>query len=83
MVARKSRKSRKSTPVDKSLNALAHVEVSKGITRTTGEYETVRLNVSVRMPCSPEEVEETEKHLDNLTFEMLKGEYDAYTQEEI
>jgi hypothetical protein len=58
--------------------AVAHVGVDGGITRNTGDFNSVRVRVSVTLPCYPEdsEIRRAYIHASNLIDELLPAELD-------
>lgn len=55
-----------------------HVTVDGSVTRNMGDYNSVRVRVSVSLPCYPEdsEVRRAYQHATNLIDELLPSELD-------
>jgi hypothetical protein len=56
----------------------AFVRVSHGVTKNIGDYESLRIDVAVTMPCYKEKVEEVSAELGNYIAVLLERELDAY-----
>lgn len=52
----------------------ARVRVSFGMTISTAPYEGVRIDVSVELPCLPEDVEATQQQAGDIAAEYLANE---------
>ena len=62
----------------------AYVSVNGGMTINTGNYESIKIGVSVSFPCEPttEAVKETYGDVTKLVDEFLDAEYLEATREE-
>ncbi|MCK5307072.1 MAG: hypothetical protein KAJ73_00540 [Zetaproteobacteria bacterium] len=57
----------------------AFITVSAGTTKTTEvQYENIKINVSLTMPCYPEHVVQTYNHASALVEQLLEAECIAY-----
>jgi hypothetical protein len=57
----------------------AYVRVAAGQTINMGDYESLRIDVSVSMPCYVEMVNETQKECADWVADRLADEVDQYT----
>lgn len=62
----------------------AYVTVQGGLTKNTGNYESVKISVTVSLPCPPdqESVRATYERASDLVDEYLKEEYEAAVGEQ-
>lgn len=60
----------------------AYVRCSAGVTKSTGNYESLRVDVAVTMPCYAEEVERTYTEVSDFVASKLEEEIDAYLGEQ-
>lgn len=56
----------------------AYVRVAHGVTRSIGDFESLRVDVSVSMPCYKEKIDETVRLLGERVEEYLEDELNAY-----
>lgn len=56
----------------------AYVRVNAGVTKNLGNYESLRIDVSVSVPCYAEEIEKVEKRVASMVADMLDAEVDEY-----
>lgn len=56
----------------------AYVRVNAGVTKKIGEYESLRVDVSITMPCYKEVVDETFTELSDKVALLLDNEVDQY-----
>ena len=56
----------------------AYVRVSAGKTCNLGNYESLRVDVAITMPCYVEEVMDTQKHVADTVAAMLETELNSY-----
>jgi len=56
----------------------AYVRVSNGVTKNIGEYESLRIEVSVSMPCYKEMVDEVSADCGEYVAKRLEQELDEY-----
>ncbi len=59
----------------------AYVRVGAGVTKSTGNYESLRVDVSISIPCYPEETKAVFKELETLVSELLAESIDNYLGE--
>lgn len=60
----------------------AFVRVNAGTTINLGNYESLRIDVSLSVPCYVEEIEKVQKRVASLVADMLSEEKEAYTGKE-
>ena len=60
----------------------AYVSVKAGVTRSLAQYEFLRVDVSIMMPCYKEMVNETYESVADMVSEMLENEVDQYLNPE-
>lgn len=60
----------------------AYVRASAGVTKNLGDYESLRLDVSITIPCYVEHVEETYQEAATWVSERLDQEINNYMPEE-
>lgn len=60
----------------------AYVRVNAGVTKNLGNYESLRIDVSVSVPCYVEEVAQVEKRVAAMVADMLDAEVDEYVGNE-
>lgn len=58
--------------------APAYVHVGVGRTINLGDYNSLKLDISVTMPCYPEEIEAVQVAVSNKVADMLAEESKAY-----
>lgn len=58
--------------------APAHVEVSAGLTRNLGDYESLKVHVTMRVPCYKEQIENKAGEIGDIVSERLYKEIDCY-----
>lgn len=73
---------RKPIAVRKFVTEPAYVRVSAGVTKNTGNYESLRIDVAITVPCYAEEVEKVQKRTADLVSDMLDAEIQAYIGED-
>lgn len=56
----------------------AYVRVSAGVTKNLGNYESFRCDVSITMPCYPEEVETVKERVSDAVARILEEEMVKY-----
>ena len=56
----------------------AFVRVSAGVTKNLGNYESLRVDVSITAPCYIEEVNAVQKNVAELVASMLDEEVEQY-----
>ena len=56
----------------------AYVRVSHGVTKSIGDYESLRVDVSLSVPCYREQIEETAIDCGEKVASILEGELDEY-----
>ncbi len=56
----------------------AYVKVSAGVTKSTGKFEFLRIDVSVSVPCYVEEIEKVQRNTEELVSTMLTESIDNY-----
>lgn len=60
----------------------AYVRVSAGVTKNLGNYESLRVDVSLSVPCYTEEMEKVQKKVASLVADMLDEEVEQYLGKE-
>ncbi len=60
----------------------AYVSVKAGVTRSLAQYEFLRVDVSIMMPCYKEMVNETYEAIADQVSEMLENEVEQYISTE-
>jgi hypothetical protein len=73
---------RKPLKVSKFVTEPAYVRVSAGVTKSTGNYESLRVDIAVTVPCYTEEIEKVQKRTADMVSEMLDAEVRAYMGED-
>lgn len=58
----------------------AFVRVSAGVTKNMGDYESLRVDVAITVPCYVEEIEEVQRRLEPLVATMLDEAVDNYME---
>lgn len=58
----------------------AYVRASAGVTRNLGEYESLRVDVSITVPCYPEEIDQVYTNLTDKVCELLDEEVSRYIE---
>lgn len=56
----------------------AYVRASAGVTKNLGNYESLRVDVSMTVPCYAEEAEEIYKGAADKVYDLLMDEVDVY-----
>ena len=56
----------------------AYVRVNAGVTKNLGNYESLRVDVSLTVPCYVEEMEKVQKRTATLVADMLDEEVEQY-----
>lgn len=56
----------------------AYVRVQAGSTKNLGNYESLRVDVAITLPCLVPEIDEVQKRLGNTVAQMLEDELEAY-----
>jgi hypothetical protein len=56
----------------------AYVTIKAGVTKSPQQYESVRIDVSVSVPCYREDIEKTAEAVSELVYETLSAEITAY-----
>lgn len=56
----------------------AYVRVNAGATRNTGQYESFRVDVSISIPCYPEEIDEVVGRVADQVSSYLDQELEKY-----
>lgn len=59
----------------------AYVRASAGVTKNLGDYESLRIDVSVSVPCYREDVEETYEAVADQVYGLLEAEIENYMPE--
>lgn len=73
---------RKPIEVRKFETEPAYVRVNAGVTKNLGNYESLRVDVSITVPCYVEEIEKVEKRTAALVANMLDAEVIEYLGKE-
>lgn len=60
----------------------AFIRVNAGVTKNLGNYESLRVDVSITAPCYVEEMESVQKHIAELVATMLDEEVEQYLGKE-
>lgn len=66
------------TEIHKFTTDPAYVRVNAGVTKNMGSYESLRIDVSVSMPCYKEQVDRTYEELSERVYKMLDEELKKY-----
>ena len=69
---------RKAIEVRKLETDPAFVRVNAGVTKNLGNYESLRVDVSLTVPCYVEEIEAVQKRTAGLVADMLDTEVEQY-----
>lgn len=56
----------------------AYVRISHGMTSNMGNFESLRIDVAVTMPCYREDVDETRARISDYVAECLESEVGSY-----
>lgn len=56
----------------------AYVRVSAGVTKNLGNYESLRLDVAISMPCYPEEIDKVVPKVGDMVSAHLEREIGAW-----
>lgn len=56
----------------------AYVRVNAGVTRNLGDYESLRVDVSISKPCYPEHIDKTFTELSDEVSDKLADEVERY-----
>lgn len=59
----------------------AYLRVNAGVTKNMGNYESLRLDVSISVPCYKEEVDDVYERVSDKVSEMLEAELKKYDVE--
>ena len=62
---------RKVLSVRKFVTDPAFVRVGAGVTKRTGDFESLRIDVAITVPCYVEEIETVQKRTESLVADML------------
>ena len=62
---------RKVLSVRKFVTDPAFVRVGAGVTKRTGDFESLRIDVAITVPCYVEEIEAVQKRTESLVADML------------
>jgi hypothetical protein len=73
---------RKVVEVRKFATEPAYVRVNAGVTKNLGNYESLRVDVSLTVPCYVEEMEKVQKRTAELVASMLDAEVEEYLGKE-
>lgn len=60
----------------------AYVRVNAGVTKNLGNYESLRVDVSLTVPCYVEEIEKVQPRVAGLVADMLDKEVEEYVGKE-
>ena len=60
----------------------AHVEIHAGITRKLEEFESLRIDVTIRVPCYKEQIGVVADDVAQQVSDILNNEVDTYFEEE-
>jgi len=60
----------------------AYVRVNAGVTKNLGNYESLRVDVSLTVPCYVEEIEQVQQKTAELVADMLDAEVTEYVGKE-
>ena len=58
----------------------AYVRVNAGVTRNLGNYESLRLDVAITVPCYVEQIQETFDVVSTKVATLLESEIEKYEQ---
>lgn len=64
--------------VSKFVSEPAYIRVNAGMTHNMGNYESLRLDVSITMPCYPEEIDTMFPKIAEKVNDYLKAEMENY-----
>ena len=56
----------------------AYISVKAGVTRSLAQYESLRVDVSIMMPCYKEMINQTYEAVADTVSEMLENEVEQY-----
>lgn len=73
---------RKVIEVRKFVTEPAFVRVNAGVTKNLGNYESLRVDVAITVPCYVEEVEAVQKRTAEMVADMLDSEVEEYLGKE-
>lgn len=73
---------RKVIEVRKFATEPAYVRVNAGVTKNLGNYESLRVDVAITVPCYSEEIEKVQKRAAALVADMLDEEVEQYLGKE-
>jgi hypothetical protein len=59
----------------------AYVRVGSGVTKNLGNFESLRVDVSITMPCYPEEIDAVYRDLSEKVSSLLDEEVSKYLSE--
>lgn len=60
----------------------AYVRINAGVTRSIGDYESLRVDVAISVPCYKEEIDDIVETVGEMVNERLDIEVDNYLGEE-
>ena len=66
--------------IHKFISEPAYVRVGAGVTKNMGDYESLRVDVSITMPCYPEHVDELYPILADKVADRLSEEVSQYIE---
>lgn len=61
----------------------AYVRVGAGITRNLGNYESLRVDVAITVPCYVEEIEAVQGRLGEQVAKLLDSEIESYLDDKV
>lgn len=56
----------------------AFIKVGAGVTKNLGDFESLRVDVAITMPCRVEDIDTTYEELSTKVADMLDSEVDKY-----
>lgn len=59
----------------------AYVRINAGVTRSIGDYESLRVDVAISVPCYKEEMDDILDTVGEMVQERLESEVDNYLGE--
>ena len=60
----------------------AFVRINAGVTKNLGNYESLRVDVAISVPCYVEEIETVQKRTAEMVADMLDAEVEEYLGKE-
>lgn len=60
----------------------AYVRINAGVTKNLGNYESLRVDVAITVPCYVEEIEKVQKRTAEMVASMLDEEVEEYLGKE-